>query len=130
MSSCLSKRTILGLTSIISIVGILMAIFSNNLYLGSVGFFINYACKCIQIEMIYCYINETVDEAKRGKHQTIIFMFEALGSASNGPVIYFLQSWKHFLLIMYILPGLIILVLLIFFVKETVYDSITYRSSE
>lgn len=61
MSSCLSKRTILGLTSIISMIGVLMTFFSKNLYLGTVGLFINYACKCIQIEMVYCYINETVD---------------------------------------------------------------------
>ena len=111
-------------------IGVLLTVFSGNLYLGGVGLFINYACKCIQIEMIYCYINETVEESKRGKHQTIIFMFEALGSAINGPAIYTLQSWKTFLLAIYVVPSILILLLLISFVKETVYDSIIYRSSE
>jgi len=73
--SCLTKKAIFILTTFMTIVGVSIALFSVNLYMGSVGLFINYACKCIQIELIYCYINETVDEAKRGKHQTLIFMF-------------------------------------------------------
>lgn len=57
-------------------------------------------------------------------------MFEALGSALNGPMIYLLGSWKSFMIVMYIIPNAIILIFLILFVHETVYDSIVYRSAE
>lgn len=43
-------------------------------------------------------------------------MFEALGSALNGPIIYLLASWKMFLIFMYVIPNLIILLFLTFFV--------------
>lgn len=60
---------------LLSLVASAIAYFGVSLYMASAGLFLHYACKCIQVEMIYCFINETVDETKRGKHQTIIFMF-------------------------------------------------------
>ena len=57
-------------------------------------------------------------------------MFEALGSAMNGPVIYLLGSWKAFILAMYTVPSLFMLLFLCFFIRNTVYDSIVYHSAE
>ena len=130
LSSYLSKKRLFLLTVIISTSGILLTLFSPSLPVASIGLFLNYACKCIQIEMIYCFITETVDQSKRGKHQLIIFMFEAFGSAMNGPIYYFVGSWKAFLIGMYIIPGLIILGFFLFFVKDTIFDSLMYHSPE
>jgi hypothetical protein len=61
LTSCLTKRTLFIVTVIMSLVGVTISLFSVNLEMGSIGMFLNYGSKSIQVEMIYCYINETVD---------------------------------------------------------------------
>lgn len=130
LSSCLTKKTLFIITTLASTIGILLSLFSVNLFMGSIGLFINFAAKGIQIQLIYCYITQTVEESKRGKYQTIIFMFEALGSALNGPVIYVLGNWKTFSMVMYVIPNIVVLFLLLFFIQQTVYDSMIYHSTD
>ena len=117
LSSCLTKKALFVITTLVSTIGIVLSLLSVNLFMGSIGLFINFAAKGIQIELIYCYITETVEESKRAKYQTVIFMFEALGSALNGPVIYVLGNWKTFSLVMYVIPNIIVMFLLFFFIQ-------------
>ena len=56
LSSCLTKKTIFILTVVVSITGMAITLFGQNLLMATVGLHLNYACKCIQIEMIYCFI--------------------------------------------------------------------------
>ena len=49
LSACLTKKTLFVITTLASAIGILLSLFSVNLFMGSIGLFINFAAKGIQI---------------------------------------------------------------------------------
>jgi hypothetical protein len=49
LSSCLTKKVLFILTVLISMVGMCLSLFGGNLFMGSVGLFLNFAAKGIQI---------------------------------------------------------------------------------
>lgn len=49
LSACLTKKALFVITTLASTIGILLSLFSVNLFMGSIGLFINFAAKGIQI---------------------------------------------------------------------------------
>lgn len=56
LNEYMTKKSLLLLSVILNMAGILMSIFANSLFLASSGLFINYAAKVIQMEVIPCII--------------------------------------------------------------------------
>ena len=89
----MTKRMLLILAVIGSIVGLGTAILGQTLLIASIGLFVNGATTAIQMEMLTCYIVETVSEKLRGQHVMIICLFFALGVTINGIFFYVLMNW-------------------------------------
>jgi hypothetical protein len=56
----MTKKKIIILTVIANLLGFLLAILGSTLFMSTIGLFINYAAKSIQMEVIICIITETV----------------------------------------------------------------------
>jgi len=56
LSQLMSKRKLMIITVAANIVGIGLTIMSPTLLIAGIGLFINFAAKCIQTEVITCYI--------------------------------------------------------------------------
>lgn len=56
----LSKKKLLILTTVMGILGLILTITASSIYLAAFGLFINFSIKCIDTELIPCYITETV----------------------------------------------------------------------
>ena len=46
------------LTVFVNIIGLCLTVFAENIFLASLGLFLNFAAKCIQLEIIVCVIIE------------------------------------------------------------------------
>lgn len=61
MAQYLTNKQILICTLIANLGGLLLALFGPTLFIASVGLFINQAGKLVQMEIIMCYITESVE---------------------------------------------------------------------
>jgi len=52
----MSKRKLMIITVVANILGIGLTMMSPTLFIAGIGLFINYAAKCIQTEVVTCYI--------------------------------------------------------------------------
>lgn len=48
------------LTVISNLIGLVIALLAPSLFVAAVGLFLNFAAKCIQMELIICFITEAV----------------------------------------------------------------------
>lgn len=56
----ISKKRILILTTAMAILGLILTITANSIYLVALGLFVNFSVKSIVSDLITCYITETV----------------------------------------------------------------------
>jgi len=56
LSQMMSKRKLMIITVVANILGIGLTMMSPTLFIAGIGLFINYAAKCIQTEVVTCYI--------------------------------------------------------------------------
>lgn len=109
---------------VLEITGIMVSMYTNDLYVAAVGLFLNFCARSITIELVICFLTETVEEELRSKQSIILLVFYSLGITLNGAVFYIL-SWRM-VMYFYILAPLIIGFLgLYFYIEETPFDLIT-----
>jgi hypothetical protein len=60
----------------------------------------------------------------------VIYFFYAIGVALNGLVFYLFDSWQLALFFYQIVPFIIVLLGLVFFIEETPFDQVIYYSPE
>ena len=56
----------------------------------------------------------------------LIYIFFAVGVALNGLMFLLIKDWRTVLLLYQILPNVIALVGIVFYIRETPFDAITY----
>lgn len=62
VNEIVTKRRLLIVTTVASIVGLAVALMGQTILINSVGFCINFAAGAIQNEILQCYIADTVSE--------------------------------------------------------------------
>lgn len=80
-------------TVVANIFGIILAICGPTMFMATIGLFINFAAKCIQIEVVACYITETVAEEIRGKYSMVVYIIFGAGVTLNGLFFKVMNSW-------------------------------------
>ena len=81
------------LTVIVNIIGIILTICGSTIFMATIGLFINFAAKCIQIEVVVCLITESVAEEIRGKYSMVIYIIFGAGVTFNGLFFKAISSW-------------------------------------
>lgn len=104
------------LTVAANLIGIVVTILAPTLFSAAIGLFLNFAAKCIQMEVIICFITEAVSEEIRGKHSIVIYILFALGVTLNGLLFYLIKSWQLVLVIYDILPLVLGMIGLLFYI--------------
>jgi hypothetical protein len=89
----MTKRTLMIATVLANIFGIILAIGGSTMFMATIGLFINFAAKCIQIEVVACFITETVAEEIRGKYSMVIYIVFGAGATLNGLFFKAIDSW-------------------------------------
>lgn len=125
-----SKKKLMILTVVANILGIGLTIVGPTLMASAAGLFVNYAAKCIQTEIVTCYVTESISEGRRGKDIMVIYLFYALGVTLNGLVFDLFASWQWALLFYQVVPFFVVLFALLFFIEETPFDQVVNYAPE
>lgn len=118
-----TKRKILIFAVLANIIGLGTAVVGPTLLISSIGLFVNFASCAISLQILQCFIIETVSEDVRGQHLIITNIFYGLGVTLNGLFFYLLKDYQLYLLIL-VPISLLLLMLLIFYIEETPFDLI------
>ncbi len=73
LSEIMTKRKLMIVTVVTNLVGIVLVMFGPTLFVPAIRLFIHFAAKCIQMEVIICFITEAVAEEIRGKHTVALY---------------------------------------------------------
>ena len=109
--------------------GMLIALLAPTLIIAAMGLFLNFASKCIEMEIGICYITESIGESIRPKYIILCYIAFGLAATFNGLVFRYLD-WQLAIILYIILPLIISLLGLIFYMKETPFDMITNYTPE
>jgi hypothetical protein len=116
LSEVMTKKILMILTVGANLVGLVVVIIAPTLFVASIGLFVNFAAKCIQMEVIICFITEAVSEEIRGKHTIVIYILFAVGVTLNGLIFKLIPQWELVLIVYDLIPLLVSLTALIFYV--------------
>jgi cyanate permease len=126
----MTKKALMVATVVANLVGLLLAMCGSTLFLAAIGLFVNFAAKCIQIEVVICYITESVAEEIRGRYSMVIYILFGAGVTLNGLFFKTISSWQLVLIIYAVIPLLFGLAGLLFYIEETPFDLIINYSPE
>jgi hypothetical protein len=110
--------------------GVTITIFGPTLFISTIGLFINFASKSIQLEVIAVFISETVSSESRGKHYMITCIFFGVGVTLNGLVFKLIPQWELVLVIYIMVPLLFGLIGLLLYIEASPIDLITKHTPE
>jgi hypothetical protein len=130
LSEVITKRNLMLATVLVNISGLVIALVAPTLFTASVGLFINFAAKSIQMELIMCFITEAVAEIIRGKQTIFIYITFGSGATLNGLFFYAISNWEVVLVVCDLLPLLMGLAGLLFYIEETPFDLIINNTPE
>lgn len=120
----MTKKALMILTVMANIMGLLLAMFGPTILLAAIGLFVNFAAKCIQIEVVVCFITEAVSEEIRGRYSMVIYILFGAGVSLNGLFFNIISSWQLVLIIYNMVPLILGFVGLLFYIEETPFDLI------
>lgn len=104
LNSYMTKKKVIILSVIAGTLGLGFTIMAPSIFLASIGLFVNYTAKCIQMELIVCSVTESVEESVRGKHTMVIYIFFSLGTTLNGLYFKSIPNWEVVVLLANIFP--------------------------
>jgi hypothetical protein len=84
---------------------------------------VNEACQTVIIELAVCFITETVLEEERGRQSMMLLIFYNAGSTANG-ILFYLLPWRYVIIFYFVTPLLLVLVGLLWYVKDPPLDLI------
>jgi hypothetical protein len=130
LTSYITKKKVITLTVVAGMLGLGFTIMAPTIFLASIGLFVNYAARCIQMELIVCSITESVEEAVRGKHTMVVYILFSLGTTLNGLFFKLIPDWEVVVLLINIFPLAVCLAGLLLYIEETPFDLIINYSPE
>lgn len=128
-SSYIRKKILIQCSILILIASFCFILVADDLEVAVILLSINEACQTVVIELVVCFITETVLEEERGKQSMMLLIFYNVGSTLNCVTFYFLP-WHFTIILYFVLPLSLILIGLIWYVKDPPLDLVANFSAE
>lgn len=114
----------------IGTIGMLIVGFSQNLIMAGIGlFFSGLGCNTA-VNICFYFITETVENKLRQKHSVLIQAIFSLAGVLNVLAYYFIRRWRFIYWGFYIIPSILIVIAVFFFIKETPFFLIVNSTEE
>ncbi len=124
----IGRKRSLTISTVITTVGMIVAVLAPNLYVTGVGlFFMGFGADSA-VNICFYFITETMEAKYRQKYSILIQVFFCLGGIFNVAYYYLLTNWRLITWVFLIAPSIVCLLVIIKQVKDTPYFLIKLKT--
>lgn len=124
------KRRLLLVSMWVCLLGMGLMVWSGSLIIGGVGMFCAVLGSNTSTNLVYTVITETVSSRYRANFSMIAMTSFAIGGLGNVLWFYLLRDFRLVILFFNLIPGVLVMLALIFFIKDTPMCLVTKNSPE
>ena len=126
----LGRKTLIVINLVVVIAGLMLIIFCQNIWMAGAGLFLCVFGGKNNINLVMMFMAETIAEKQRQFYMMTSQTMYAVGGLANVLWFYMLEDFELVLIFFYVIPSLVVLVGLVFFVKDTPISLLTKYSAK